>query len=145
MTFDHVVRLRARYGETDQMGVIYHANYIVYFEIGRTELMRSHGIRYADMERAGLFLAVVDVGARYLVSARYDDLLAVRTRIADCTNVRVRFEYRVLRVDEPGEAETLLSEGHTTLACIDRSGKPRRLPENEREAFARLLGREFSR
>src|SRR5262245_29548972 len=145
MTFDHVVRVRARYGETDQMGVIYHANYIAYFEIGRTELMRSHGVRYADMERAGLFLTVVDVRARYIASARYDDLLAIRTRLADFTGVRVRFEYQVLRVAEPGDQETLLTEGHTTLACIDRSGKPRRLPENERAAFAKLLGRGFSR
>jgi acyl-CoA thioester hydrolase len=141
MTFDHVVRVRARYGETDQMGVIYHANYIVYFEIGRTELMRSNGIRYADMEQAGLFLTVVDVGARYLASARYDDLLAIRTRVTDFSGVRVRFDYRILRVAEPGEDESLLCEGHTTLACIDRSGKPRRIPEGERAAFARLLGR----
>src|SRR5262245_17948535 len=141
MSFDHVVYVRARYGETDQMGVVYHANYIPYFEIGRTELMRSSGIRYADMERAGYSLTVVDVAARYLAPARYDDLLAIRTQLADSSGVRVRFEYRILRVAEPTEDETLLCEGHTTLACIDRQGKPRRLPEAERALFTRLTGK----
>ncbi|MFO0981238.1 MAG: thioesterase family protein [Planctomycetota bacterium] len=141
MDFDHVVRVRARYGETDQMGVIYHASYIPYFEIGRTELMRAHGIRYATMEQSGLFLTVVEVGARYRQPARYDDLLAIRTRLSEFSGVRVRFDYRILRVLEPGTDETLLCEGHTTLACIDRAGKPRRLPEKERTVFARLLSR----
>lgn len=139
MSFDHVVHVRARYGETDQMGFVYHANYIVYFELGRTELMRTRGVRYADLEKAGFFLAVVDAGARYHRPGRYDDLLAIRTQLAEFTGVRVRFEYQVLRVDEPAANETLLCQGHTTLACIDRTGRPRRVPEAERSIFLAML------
>ncbi len=115
-------RLRVRYGEVDRMGVAYHANYLVYFEQGRTEYLRALGGSYRSLEEEGVLLLVVETGARYLAPARYDDLLTVRTRIAQAKGVRMRFEYEVLRDEE------LLATGFTVLASADRHGRPRRPP-----------------
>jgi acyl-CoA thioester hydrolase len=127
----HLTRTRVRYGETDQMGVVHHANYLHYFEIGRTEMIRDAGLVYAELEREGLRLPVVEVGARFLLPARYDDVLVVRTRVSEVTAVRIRFEYTVHREGD----ERLLAEGHTVLASVSPEGRPRRLPIAVREAL----------
>lgn len=139
MNAPHRTTARVRYGETDQMGVVYHANYIVYFELGRTELMRERGIEYAAMERAGLSLAVVEMGSRFLKPARYDETLVVETRLVEASGVRLRFEYSVRRDDGPDAGEVELCRGFTVLACVDRSGRPTRIPDPWRERIERVV------
>lgn len=107
------------------MGVVYHAHYVVYFEIGRTELMRAHGVRYADMEEAGASLAVTRLECRYLAPARYDEEIEIETRLVRASGVRVRFEYVIERVSDGAR----LAEGWTELGCVGRDGRPRRIPE----------------
>ena len=119
---EHVVRLRPRYGEVDSMGVVYHAHYLQYFDIGRTEWMRAAGMPYADVERRGYRLAVVDVGVRYLRPAVYDEELAVATRLEHVGGASLNFTYEVR-----GEAGLLVT-GHTRLGCVDRNNRPIRLP-----------------
>ena len=118
-------RLRVRYAETDKMGVVYHANYLVWFEVGRTDLLRHSGWSYLDMEAEGYALPVVEAHCAYRQSARYDDELDVRTSGLLLSPVRVRFTYQVTRSAD----EALLAEGHTVHAALDPLGKPRRLPE----------------
>lgn len=128
-------RLRVRYGETDQMGVVYHANYLVYMEEGRTRLMESLGCSYAELEREGWALVVRKAELRYRASARYDEELAVRTAVARVGGASVLFLYRVCRAAD-GE---LLVEGSTELACVDRrSGNTRAalLPERVRDLLS---------
>jgi len=126
------VRTRVRYAETDQMGVVYHSNYFLYFEMGRTEYMRTRGCAYSDLEKQGIYLAVVEVACRYRAVARYDDAIIIRTRVDKTTRVTVTFHYRVLKE----EGGTLLAEGTTTLACVKKDGKPRALPREVAQALA---------
>jgi acyl-CoA thioester hydrolase len=113
------------------MGVAHHSHYFVWFELGRTEWMRELGIPYADLEtQDGAFLPVVEAGAAYHVSARYDDRLLVTTRLCWSKRVRMRLEYEITREDDGA----VLATGFTVHACVDREGRPRRLPD-------RLLGR----
>lgn len=95
----HTVLLRPRYAETDQMGVIYHANYLVWMEMGRTELCKQRGFNYKDMEKDGILLAVVEVNCRYLFPARYDDHIAVVTTIGQANKRFVRFDYEIRNAD----------------------------------------------
>ena len=120
---EHTLSVRVRYGETDQMGVVYHANYLLYFEIGRTELLRAAGVAYGELEKTGVFLVVTEASCRYRAAARYDDLLRVTARVASVGKARVRFEYAV-----HGPDGSLLTEGHTELASVDREKRPVRLP-----------------
>lgn len=120
------IQVRVRYEETDQMGVVYHANFLRYFEIGRTEALRARGMSYRELEAQGFFLAVVDLGARYHGAARYDDLLTVRTRLSALRHVRLRFEYEVLL--DPAAAP--LVTGYTVLACLNARRRPCKLPEH---------------
>jgi acyl-CoA thioester hydrolase len=117
---------RVRYAETDQMGVVYHSNYIIYFEIGRTEAMRSLGSAYAELERRGLVLAITEVGAKYHAPARYDDVLTIRTWLRELSKARLRFEYEILRDG------ARLCTGFTVLAFLDRHAgmKPVRCPDD---------------
>jgi acyl-CoA thioester hydrolase len=115
--------VRVRYGETDQMGVVYHPNYLLYFEAGRTELMRSAGAAYRDLEKRGVFLVVTEAFVRYRSAALYDELLSVRTRVEEIGKARIRFGYRV-----EGEDGRLCAEGHTELAALDERRAPIRLP-----------------
>lgn len=131
----HRTEAAVRYHETDQMGVVHHSQYVNYFELGRTEMMRAHGLDYAAMERSGALLAVIEVGLRHLEPARFGDRLVIETRITRVERVRVRFDYAVLRAGEP---EATLCRGHTLLACVDRALRPRRLPEEVRERMAAL-------
>jgi acyl-CoA thioester hydrolase len=118
--------VRVRYAETDQMGVVYYANYFVWFEVGRTDLLRSDGRTYRDMESEGLSLPVIDAHCEYKQSARYDDDIEIRTTAALLSPVRVRFDYQVVRPSD----DVLLAAGHTVHAVLDPSGHPRRLPEH---------------
>lgn len=120
----HETTVRVRYGEVDRMGVVYHAHYLPYFEVGRTEFLRSLGTAYRDVEDGGLLLVVADAGLKFVRPATYDDTLRVRTRLASVTGVRLVFRYAV---DRPADG-ALLAVGHTTLAATDRQGRPTRLP-----------------
>ncbi|OJW24648.1 MAG: thioesterase [Planctomycetales bacterium 71-10] len=119
----HEIQVRVRYAETDRMGLLHHANYAVYFEMGRTELLRSRGHSYREVEDAGFFLVIVDLECKFRQPARYDDLLTLRTTVARVTHVKIVHEYKLFRDG------VLLTEGRTTLACVDREGKPQALPE----------------
>ena len=127
----HETRLRVRYGETDQMGVVYHPNYFLYFETGRTELMRASGVTYSEMEKSGIFLVVTEASCRYRAAARYDQELKVVTRVEDVRKATVRFSYRVL-----GPDGALLVEGSTELASVDASKSPVRLPREVAELLS---------
>jgi acyl-CoA thioester hydrolase len=131
---EHRIEVRVRYPETDRMGVAYHAHYLVWFEMGRTELMRELGCTYGELEeREGVSLPVVRVGADYRASARYDELLDIHTRLVSIGASRVRFEYRLTRrVDDK-----LLATGFTEHATVGRTGRAVRLP---RELRRKLRG-----
>jgi acyl-CoA thioester hydrolase len=114
--------IRVRYAETDRMGLLHHANYLVYFEQGRTELLRSQGVSYKEMEDQGFLLVITRVQVRYKGPARYDDLLTLRTSCVRTTLVKIEHRYELLRDG------VLLAEGETTLGCVDRDGKVQPLP-----------------
>jgi acyl-CoA thioester hydrolase len=117
------ISIRVRYAETDRMGLLHHANYLVYFEQGRTELLRSMGYAYRDLEDQGYLLVLTKVEVKYRSPARYDDLLTLRTTVIRTTAVRIDHRYELLRDG------TLLAEGTSTLACVDREGRVQALPE----------------
>jgi acyl-CoA thioester hydrolase len=116
-------KLRVIYGDTDQMGVVYYANYLRFFEVGRNEFLRRKALRYRDVEeRLGVTLPVSEASVGYRSPARYDDLLTVETSLAELRRVSARFDYRILRGEE------ILATGHTVHACVDAQGRIRRLP-----------------
>ena len=117
--------IRVRYAETDQMGVAYYANYLVWFEVGRAEFCRKKGFIYADLEKLGYRLAVTDAKCHYRNSARYDDLVIVRTRLKELNKRMISFGYQILRKDQ----EELIAEGETRHICLDTTNKPKSLPE----------------
>lgn len=119
------------------MGVAYHAHYLSWFEMGRTELMREMGCSYGELEdRRGIFFPVREVGTRYRVSARYDELLTVHTRLVVVGGARVRFEYRLTRDSDT----TLLASGFSEHAAVDRDGRPTRLPAELRDRLRERIG-----
>ncbi|HYJ79728.1 MAG TPA: thioesterase family protein [Longimicrobiaceae bacterium] len=128
------VEFRARYAETDQMGIVYHANYLPWCEIGRTELIRRLWKSYADVEAEGVLLAVTDASLRYHASAKYDDLVRVVTTLEQVRSRGVSFTYEILRVDEGGETKKLVS-ARTALIAVGRDGAPRTLPAELLQAF----------
>lgn len=112
-------RFRVRYAETDQMGVVYHANYLVWCEVGRTDYIRRFGLSYAEMERRGLQLAVADASLRFLAPARYDDTIVVRTRLTAVRSRALVFGYEIRR----DEDDTRLVEASTQLVALGRDGR----------------------
>ena len=130
-TLQSVSRLRVRYAETDQMGVVYYANYFVWFEVARTNLLRDAGWTYRDMEAEGFLLPVVEAHCDYQQSARYDEEIDVRTSGSALSLVRLRFDYEVIRSADA----VRLAGGHTVHAALDRGGRPCRLPERVRQLF----------
>jgi acyl-CoA thioester hydrolase len=122
MPESHEIAIRVRYAETDRMGLLHHANYFVYFEMGRTELLRQRGVSYRDLEDEGHLLVIIDIGCKFKRPAYYDDLLMLRTTVTRVTHVKIVHQYQVFRDG------VLLAEGHSTLACVDREGKPQPLP-----------------
>jgi acyl-CoA thioester hydrolase len=128
----HDVTVRVRYAETDQMGVVYHANYLVWFEVGRVELMRALGVEYKRMEiEDDCQIVVADLRCRYHHPARYDEVLRVRTRIVESRNRVIRFAYELFR-DADGQ---LLATGETKHIICGRNGKPKLLPQKYRSVF----------
>jgi len=115
--------IRVRYAETDRMGLLHHANYLVYFEQARTELLRSHGLSYKDLEDQGYLLVLTKIEVRYRWPARYDDVLTIKTTVMRTTTVRIDHRYEVFCEGR------LLAEGTSTLACVDREGRPQALPD----------------
>jgi acyl-CoA thioester hydrolase len=131
-------RVRVRYAETDQMGVVYHANHFIWFEIGRVELMRQLGFTYRDMERDhGCFIPVVDARCRYKAPARYDDEIIVRTHLRNVRESLIHFAYELVRAND-GE---LLAEGETTHMILDAQMKPEQLPSNILKVFREAAGK----
>jgi acyl-CoA thioester hydrolase len=130
-------RVRVRYAETDQMGIVYYANYFVWFEVGRTDLLRHAGGSYREMEREGVSLPVVEAHCEYRQPARYDDELEIRTRGGLLSAVRVRFDYEVIRPSD----DTALADGYTVHAALDAAGRPRRLPERISQLLAGVADR----
>lgn len=123
-----------RYAETDMMGVVYHGSYLPWLEIGRTHLLKEHGLPYRELETEGFFLPVLEVGVRYLRPAKYDDTIVITTFLREKPTLRIRMEYELHRGDE------LLATASTLHAFIDRAGKPVRPPA----AFAAMMNRVFS-
>ena len=121
-TQQHETTMRVRYSETDAMGFLHHANYLVYFEVGRTELYRARGGDYRELEASGMFFVVVKLACQYKIPARYDDLLNLRTRVSRLTPAKLEHEYELWRGDE------LLATAQTVLACVNRQGKVQRIP-----------------
>lgn len=128
MAFETISELRVRYAETDQMGVVYHANYLVWCEIGRTDFIRNAGRSYADLERDGVLLAVSDASLRFHASARYDDPVRVVTSLSAVGSRGMSFDYRIERAD----TGTLLVRAATSLVCINREGRLATLPRDVR-------------
>ena len=127
-----VSRVRVRYAETDKMGVVYHANYFVWFEVGRADLLRHAGWTYREMESEGFSLPVIEAHCDYKQPARYDDELEVHVEAALASPARVAFTYEVVR---PSDAQTLVT-GRTIHAAVDRDGRPCRLPDRVKGLFA---------
>lgn len=125
--------LSVRYAETDMMGVVYHGSYLPWLEIGRTALLKEHGLPYRDLESAGFFLPVLEVGLRYLRPARYDDQIVVTTTLREKPSLRIRMDYELHRSDE------LLATAFTTHAFIDRNGRPVRPPAAFTEVMSRIF------
>jgi acyl-CoA thioester hydrolase len=131
-TVASVTRVRVRYAETDQMGVVYYANYFVWFEVGRTELLRSLGGTYKDLEAEGIFLPVIEASCTYSQASRYDDELDIRTTGKLLSPVRMEFQYEVVRLAD----QVTTATGRTVHAALNGRGRPCRLPEKVRTALA---------
>ena len=127
-----VSHVRVRYAETDKMGVVYYANYLVWFEVGRTDLLRASGWNYREMEVEGFSLPVVEAHCTYRQPAKYDDEIEVRTRGTMLSPVRVQFTYEIVRVADA----MMLATGTTVHATLDRGGRPCRLPARARTLFS---------
>jgi acyl-CoA thioester hydrolase len=117
--------IRVRYAETDQMGIAYYANYLVWFEVGRTEFCRERGFCYADLEALGYRLVVTDVHCRYRNAVRYDETITVRTWLKEMKRRMITFKYEILRQNK----EEMIAEGETKHLCLDSNGKPKSMPE----------------
>ena len=124
--------IRVRYAETDKMGVVYHSNYFIWFEIGRTDWLRETGMTYREMEADGIQLPVIEAHCEYRLGARYDDDVEIRTRARKLSPVRIQFEYEAVRRADAA----LLATGHTVHATIDRDGRPTRMPERVKDLFS---------
>jgi acyl-CoA thioester hydrolase len=122
------ISIRVRYAETDRMGLLHHANYLIYLEQARTEMLRDQGLAYRDLEDQGFFLVITKFEVKYRQSIRYDDLVTIRTTVERTTWVRIDHRYEILCNGR------VAAEATSTLACVDRTGKPQALPEVLRKA-----------
>jgi acyl-CoA thioester hydrolase len=127
-----VTTLRVRYAETDQMGVVYYANYLVWFEVARTDLLRTLGWTYREMEQAGIFLPVIEAHCEYRRPARYDEEIEIRTSGRLCSPIRMEFVYDVV-LKSTSESS---ASGRTVHAALGADGRPCRLPDRIRQVFA---------
>ncbi len=117
------IQFRVRYSETDRMGFLHHGHFLLYFEEGRVELLRSQGLSYREIEDNGFFLVISKAQIKFHKPAQFDDLLTLRTSVSRTTSVKIEHAYQLFR------GEDLLAEGETTLACVDKDGKVQRLPD----------------
>lgn len=134
--------IRVRYAESDQMGVAYHANYLVWCEVGRTDFIRQLGMTYAEMERRGVMLAVADAHLRYHASARYDDVVRIATRLTGVRSRMATFAYELHRLDADGREDLRLASATTTLVSLDAEGRPAALPPEMRDMLAAAVSAE---
>ena len=123
MLQQHDFEFRVRYQETDAMGRVHHANYLTWFELGRTELLRAAGYTYRQVEEQGYLLVIAEARCRYFLPAQYDDLLRLRTTTTRAKGASIEHEYELFRGDQ------LLAKGRTVVACVDRHGNIKRLPD----------------
>jgi len=123
MSDTHEIQVRVRYQETDGQRRVHHANFLTYVEMGRTELLRTHGTTYRAFEDEGLFMVVSEATCKYLAPAEYDDLLTLRTRVEKVGAAHIKHAYEVVR------GTTIIVTGTTTVVCVDREGRVRRLPD----------------
>ena len=129
---------RVRYAETDKMGVVYHSNFIIWFEIGRVEMLRQLGFRYRDMEREDdCHIAVADVRVRFKAPARYDDEILIRTRLKNVRDSLLHFGYEIVRAEDG----VLLAEGETTHIVVDSKFEKSSMPQKYLKAFAKAAGK----
>ena len=135
MSESHIVEstLRVRYAETDAMGIAYHTNYIIWFEVGRGEYIRQQGSDFAQLEAQGYYLPVTEVQARYLAPTRYGDLVTVRTRVEEDRSRQVTFAYEVVMA----ETGQLLATGRTKHVCVDGEGTIKVVPQEIRQMLRR--------
>jgi acyl-CoA thioester hydrolase len=124
MLTEHEIKIRVRYPEVDSMGVVHHSRFFQYFEMGRVELLRAAGVSYAELEMAGVFFVVVKVECKFKAPARYDEELTLHTHVVKTTHVRIDHQYTLKR------AHTIIAEGASTIACVDRQGVLREIPDN---------------
>jgi len=122
MLTQHEITFRVRYPEADSMGVVHHSRFFQYFEMGRVELLRASGVSYAELEMAGVLFVVVKVECKFKAPARFDEELTLQTRIVKTTHVRIDHEYTLKR------GHTIIAEGASTVACVDRQGTLREIP-----------------
>jgi acyl-CoA thioester hydrolase len=133
---ESVTEVRVRYAETDQMGVVYHTNYLVWCEIARTDLIRMFGASYRELEERGIRLAVSEASVRYIAAARYDDRIRVETRLSRVTSRTMTFDYTILNADTMQR----LATASTTLISLDPSNRVSALPADVRRALAGVAG-----
>lgn len=130
MTLQHQIEIRVRYNETDGQGRVHHAQYLNFFERGRVELLRSLGHNYRHLEASGLMLVVTEMNVRYLGAAVFDDLLVLETKVVKTKGVRIEHSYRIVRQPETDDSPpSEIVQATSVIACIDREGKVRRLPD----------------
>ena len=134
----HKTTCRVLYGDTDAAGVVYYANYLRYFEKGRTEYMRDLVLTYREIEDLGLLLPVIECYSRYKAPASYDDLLTIETSLSELKNVSCRFNYRIYK-NGSDNSLTLLAKGHTVHASVNREGRLTRLPAHVLEKLKKIL------
>jgi len=129
--FSHTSKLRVRYAETDQMGVVYYGNYAIYLEVARVETMRALGFSYREMEEGGVMLPVLEYKTKYIRPARYDDELTIICKIPELPNTRIKFEYEI-----KNDQDQLLNVAETTLVFVDMAkNRPCSIPENLKQCF----------
>ena len=124
--------VRVRYAETDKMGVVYYSNYLIWFEIGRTDWLRATGRTYREIEADGIQLPVIEAHCEYRQGARYDDEVEIKTRAKKLSPVRIQFDYEVTRRADAA----VLAKGNTVHATVDRDGRPVRMPERVKDLFS---------
>lgn len=129
MNHQHQIEIRVRYNETDGQGRVHHAQYLNFFERGRVELMRSMGHSYKDLEASGLLLVVTEMNVRYLGAAVFDDLLLLETQVVQAKGVRIEHRYSIVCHRDDSTAPAEIVRATSVIACIDREGKVRRLPD----------------
>ncbi|MGL1932647.1 MAG: acyl-CoA thioesterase [Desulfotalea sp.] len=137
----HCYDYRVRYGDTDAAGVVYNANYLRLFEIGRSEMMREHGCSYKSIEDEGILLPVTEAYSRFKGPAKYDDLIVIETSITELKKLTCKFSYRITR-DDGGSSRKLLAKGYTVHAAVTKEGKLTRLPEKVIMQIERLIDKD---